>query len=415
MKIYIIKASAHSAFKDYKQAMGAPPQSINALAAAATEWATVKTLDETSQAAANEQESADLVVICMSTPDALRGYQLADVFRRRGIPVVLGGLHPSFMPGEAQQHADAVLCGEAEQLFPQLLNDFCQHRLKPLYKNEAPLTMQGLQPYPQRLIDLKAYGNLNSVMVSRGCKFKCEFCTVHKFFPQFNVRPVGEIVDEIKASGGQYFELHADNLIADRDYAMELFAALKPLNIYWLAEATLNIAEYPDILEAAAESGLFYLLVGLETPSQAALDAAGKKFIRISRAKDNIARLHEYKIAVDSAMIFGFDQHSEDIFEESLDFVADIQLDHCDSVILTPFPGTDLFSRYGREGRILTRDWSKYDCSHAVFRPAGMTPEQLEEGADRFARQYSSLGRSLKRRWNRHKNLGWHWETLNYQ
>ncbi len=415
MKIYAIKASAQSAFKDYKQAMGAPPQSINALAAAAPDWACVKTLDETSQAPANLHEPADLVIICMSTPDALRGYELAAAFRQRGIPVIFGGLHPSFMSEEALQHGDAVICGEAEQLLPAVLQDFRNHRLQRIYRNEAPVSIQRMRPYPQALIDLNAYGGLNSVMVSRGCKFKCEFCTVHKFFPTFHYRPVGEIVDEIKASGGQYFELHADNLIADRDYAMELFAALKPLNIYWLAEATLNIAEYPDILEAAAESGLFYLLIGLETPSQTALDAAGKKFIRINRAKENIARLHEYKIAVDSAMIFGFDQHNEDIFEESLDFVADIQLDHCDSVILTPFPGTDLFSRYQREGRILTRDWSKYDCNHAVFQPAQMTPAQLEQGAEWFAREYNSLGRTLKRYWRRQNNLGWQWQSLTGQ
>jgi len=244
-------------------------------------------------------------------------------------------------------------------------------------------------------------------VVSRGCKFKCSYCTVHKFFPVMRNRPVGDVVDEIKASRLEYFELHADNLIADREYAMELCQALKPLNIRWSAEATINIAEHDELLQAAAESGLFWLLSGIETPSQVALKAAGKGFIRIDRTKEYIRKLHEYNIAVDSAMLFGFDEHSPEIFEETLDYVDDVELDMCHSVIVTPYPGTTLFQQFEQERRLLTRDWSKYDGTQAVFQPKQMSPEHLEEGMAWFHERYNGLGRSLKRRVTRIHNLGW--------
>jgi len=406
MKVYVIKASANSLFKDYKRFMGAPPQSIYSLAAVTPEYIDIDLIDETSEGEADINYQANIVAIFMSTPDAKRGYQLAEAFRRRGITVVFGGLHASFLPEEALQYGDAVMCGETEHHWPQLLADFQAGKLQRIYENKHPVLMKESQGYPHEYMDLTPYKGLGSVMVSRGCKFKCNFCTVHEFFPKFQSRPVGDIVDEIKRSGLSYVELHADNLIADRDYALELCEALKPLNIKWLAEATLNIAEHEDILQAAAESGLFYLLVGLETPSRAALKAAGKGFIKVEKAKEYIQTLHHYEIAVDSAMIFGFDQHDESIFEESLDFVEDIELDVCHSVTLTPFPGTALFAQLERENRLLTRDWSKYDCNHVVFQPAQMTAEQLTEGVQWFYDKYNSTGRSIKRQFTQVRNLG---------
>lgn len=407
MKIKLIKASANSAFKDYKAYMGTPPQSIYSTAVATPENVEVELHDETSEGAVNLSTEAELVAIFMSTPDAMRGYELADRFRAQGKIVVLGGLHASFLPDEVLMHSDAVMIGEAESIWPQLLEDCANGQLRQRYQQDTPTCLSELAPYPHQQLDLEPYSGMSSVVVSRGCKFKCSYCTVHKFFPVMRNRPVGDVVDEIKASGLEYFELHADNLIADREYAMELCQALKPLNIRWSAEATINIAQHDELLEAAAESGLFWLLSGIETPSQAALKAAGKGFIRIDRTKEYIRKLHEYDIAVDSAMLFGFDEHSPDIFEETLNYVDDVELDMCHSVIVTPYPGTTLFQQFEQEGRLLTRDWSKYDGTHAVFQPKQMSPEHLEEGMAWFHEKYNGMGRSLKRRVTRIHNLGW--------
>lgn len=407
MKIKLIKASANSAFKDYKAYMGTPPQSIYSTAVATPEDVEVELHDETSEGAVNLSTEAELVAIFMSTPDAMRGYELADRFRAQGKIVVFGGLHASFLPDEVLMHSDAVMIGEAETIWPQLLEDCANGQLRQRYQQDTPTCLSELAPYPHQQLDLEPYSGMSSVVVSRGCKFKCSYCTVHKFFPAMRNRPVGDVVDEIKASGLEYFELHADNLIADREYAMELCQALKPLNIRWSAEATINIAQHDELLEAAAESGLFWLLSGIETPSQAALKAAGKGFIRIDRTKEYIRKLHEYDIAVDSAMLFGFDEHSPDIFDETLDYVDDVELDMCHSVIVTPYPGTTLFQQFEQEGRLLTRDWSKYDGTHAVFQPKQMSPEHLEEGMAWFHEKYNGMGRSLKRRITRIHNLGW--------
>lgn len=407
MKVTLIKASASGAFKDYKAYMGAPPQSVYSLAAATPEYIELDIIDETSDKPAPIRLESDLVAIFMSTPDAMRGYELADRYRAQNISVVFGGLHASFLPDEALIHSDAVLIGEAEAIWPHLLDDFEQGRLQEKYEQSSPSDLAKLHRYPHEYMDLAPYQGLGSVVVSRGCKFHCSYCTMHRFFHEFRTRPVGQIVDEIRSSGLEYIELHADNLVADREFAFELFEALKPLNIQWLAEATINIAEHDDLLEAAAESGLFYLLSGIETPSHAALKAAGKGFIRVDRTKDYIRKLHEYGIAVDSAMLFGFDEHSPDIFEETLAFVDDVELDVCHSVIVTPYPGTLLYNQLNEQNRILHQDWSRYDGTNAVFVPNQMTAHELEDGLNWFHEHYNSLGRGLKRRFTKARNLGW--------
>jgi radical SAM superfamily enzyme YgiQ (UPF0313 family) len=398
MKVTLIKASADSGFKDYKQQLGSPPQNVWSVAAIMPDHIDYNVFDETANAKAPAQCDADLVAIFMSTPDAVRGYQLADGYRSQGITVVIGGLHASALPNEAALHADSVLIGEAEGVWEQLLEDFSSDSLKARYENIEPVDMADLKPFPHHRIDLTAYGGIGTVMVGRGCKFRCTYCTIPGFFKGNRYRPVGHIIDEIKASGLQNIELHCDNLFANPDYALELFTALKPLNIYWSGEATINMAQNEEVLKAAAESGLWYLLAGVETSSQAALKKAGKGFVRIDRVKENIERLHDYDIAVDSAMLFGFDEHDQSIFEETLDFVEDVKLDVAHSVLVTPFPGTAMFEQMEQQGRILTRDWSQYDCEHVVFQPKQMTPQELIAGRDWFYYKHNSLTRRFKRR-----------------
>lgn len=407
MNILLIKVSASSDFKNYKAYNGGPPQNIFSLAAATSDRHAVTLVDETIGQQADEKAAFDLVVLFASTPDVARAYELATTYRATGTTVVMGGLHVSFLPEEALGHVDSVLIGEAELVWSQLLQDLENGALRRQYQAAEDVEMGTLGPYPSALAAPYVENGVWSVLAARGCKFKCEYCAVHKFFPTFRTRPVGDVIDEIRKSGIKQLEIHADNLIADRDYAMELFSELKKLNIQWTGEATLNIAGYDDILEAAAESGLFYLVVGLETCSYEALKNAGKGFIHPSKAKEQIRKLHDYQIAVDSCMLFGFDEHTPDIFEETLEFVQDIELDVVHSTMLIPFAGTELFNRLDREGRILSYDWSDYDGSHCVFQPKNMGPQQLEEGVDWFHRRLYSVGSTMKRRYHQFKNLGW--------
>jgi len=397
MKISLIKASEQSDFKEYKKFMGAPPQNIFSAAAATPTGIEIEMVDETADMRPNFGTDADIIFIFMSTPDALRAYHLANQYKLRGKTVVLGGLHTTFLPEEALKFADAVIIGEVENVWHTILADFQQGNLKRWYKSETPVDVTQLKPYPRNLIRPKQYKDVLSVLVSRGCRYHCSFCLVTPFFAKkaMRYRPIGDVVDEIKQSGAKYVELHSDNLTADPNYAKELFTALKPLNIQWVGETTIDMAADEEMLRLAAESGLTYLLVGLETPSPAALKKAGKGFIRVEEVKKYIENLHHYNIAVDSAFVFGFDEHDDQIFQQSLDFAREIKLDVAHGVTLIPFPGSRTFQQLEEEDRILTRNWAEYDGAHAIFQPKHISPKTLEEGAKWFNNQFYSLGKML--------------------
>lgn len=385
MNVYIIKASAQSSFKEYKKYMGSPPQSIFSLAATTPKGVDIEMIDETMDMKVNYRSKADIVVIFASTPDILRAYEIARKFKKKGKTVVLGGLHVTFMPDEAREHADALLIGESEGIWEQLLDDYQRGQLQPRYQRSEPVDVATLKPFPTHLIDKAWYGNTWTVMVSRGCVYHCSYCLVTPFFNKgMRYRPVDHIVDEIKNSGAKWVELHSDHLMGDPDYIRELLTALKPLDIQWVGETTVNMANDEELLKLAAESGMRYILVGLETPSQDALKRAGKGFVKIQEVKEYIRRYHEYDVVVDSAMIFGFDEQDETIFERSLEFVNEVEVDVPHSVLLIPFPGSRTYRKFEAEGRLLTKNWSKYDGAHVVFQPKQMTPKQLDQGSTWF-------------------------------
>lgn len=385
MEVYLIKASAPGPFKEYKKSMGAPPQNIFAMAAATPINIKISMCDETIGMKPKLNTKADIVALLFHTPDAVHAYALADKFRAKGKTIVLAGLHPSFMPEEAGRHADAVLIGEAEGIWEDLINDVIADTLKSVYQRLEPVDLSGVNPYPTDIIPPSKYKNFWSVLVSRGCVHHCDYCAVPPFFcGKYKKRPIRNIVDEIKAAPADWFELHADNLTADRAYALELFEALKPLNISWMGEATIKMADDAQLLQAAADSGCKGLLVGIETPSQAALKDSGKGFVAPETIREKISRFHDHGIEITSSMIFGFDTHTKDIFQESEDFCRFVGIDEVESVILIPFPGTPLYKRMKEENRLLTDDWSKYDGSNVVFRPTNMTPDELLQGAGVF-------------------------------
>jgi len=407
MKIQLVKVSTPSDFKTYKAYNGGPPQNIFSLAAATPKEHQLELIDETINQKFKPKRGVDIIGLFAATPDVMRAYKMADKLRAKGYCVVMGGLHVSFKTEEALQHCDAVLVGEAEGIWQELLRDYQNGTMKSRYEQSDANALDTLGAYPFDNMANYSGNGCWSVLAARGCKFKCEYCTVHKFFPTYRARPVEDVIDEIRRSGAEFIEIHADNLISDRQYALELMTALKGMNISWVGEATLNIAEHDDILQAASESGLLYLVVGLETCSRSALKNAGKGFIKLDKAKEYVQKLHEYQIAVDSCMLFGFDEHDKTIFEETLHWVDELELDVVHPNIMTPFPGTDLFDRLDKEGRILTYDWSKYDCTQVVFEPKQMTKPELEEGLNWFYTKHFSMSRKIKRKAAHVRNLGW--------
>jgi radical SAM superfamily enzyme YgiQ (UPF0313 family) len=335
----------------------------------------------------------DLAAISTITGTALRCYDLAARFRARGVPVVIGGVHATLMPEEAQQHADALVVGYAEETWPRLLRDFAAGRMQRRYDQSPHLKLENL-PFPRRdLLPAKDYVTLHTIEATRGCIHKCEFCVVPSAWGRPLQKPVGDVVADISQMRPRKLIFLDLNLISDTDYAKELFRALIPLRVRWGGLATTMIAWDDELLDLAAASGCAGLLLGFESLSGGALQESRKQFNARVDYRTVIEKLHARKIAIQGCFVFGFDDDDAGVFDRTAEFAIDAKIDLPRYAILTPFPGTPLHARLAEEGRLLTTDWSYYDGQHVVYQPARMTPEQLQQGAERaWKRTYSYAG-----------------------
>jgi len=340
------------------------------------------------------EEKVDLVGITSLTVTAPRAYEIADEFRKRGIKVVLGGIHASAVPQEAVQHADAVVIGEAENLWPQVIEDFTKERLKKFYQSSQKPDLKNL-PVPRRdLLRGKRYVTKNFVQTTRGCPFDCDFCSVSMFFDKrHRFRPVGEVIKEIENLKGNFIIFADDNIVAHTKYAKDLFKALVPCKKRWASQAALTMAQDEELLGLAARSGCEWVYIGFESLSDIGLT----KFKKYINLKEAIKRLKSYGIRVEGSFVFGFDSDDEKIFERTLKFAQESRLDAATFHLLTPLPGTKLYEKLEKEKRIVERDWSKYDFSTVVFEPKQMTGGELRDGVRWAMREFYSLFSVTKR------------------
>jgi radical SAM superfamily enzyme YgiQ (UPF0313 family) len=343
----------------------------------------------------------DLVGMTVITGTAPRAYSLASEFRRRGIPVVLGGPHVTLVPDDAQPHADSVVVGYAEDEWPRLLRDFARGRLQPRYV-QAPGLDLGNRPLPDRSVLRESrYLTSNVFEATRGCVHNCDFCVVPSAWGRKPLhRPVEDVIDDIRRQRAKQAIFVDLNLIAHKDYASELFTALIPLRLQWYGLATTLLCDDLPLLDLAARSGCRGLLMGLESISASNLQASSKAFNAPEKFRDVVQRLHERKIALQGCFVFGMDDDTPDVFLETARFAVEAGIDLPRFAILTPFPGTTLYRRLEAEGRILTRNWELYDGQHAVFQPARMSVEQLVQGTEaawKHAYRWSSMASRLSR------------------
>ena len=340
----------------------------------------------------------DLAAISLMTPLAKRGYEIADTFRRKGVPVVLGGIHPTMMKEEAKSHADAVVVGEGEKRWPQVLLDIRRSELKPFYEPTGFFDLDGL-PIPKReLLNRKAYFFVNTIQTTRGCPFDCEFCSVTSFYGRsYRVRRIKNVVNEMGHMEGGFVFFVDDNIVGDPAYAKEFFNALIPLKVKWFSQASLSIVKDRELLDLARRSGCKGLFIGFESLSQRVLRAMGKSVNRVNEYRDAIKRLHDHGIGIQGSFIFGTDNDDQSVFSDVLRFIERTHLEAAIFSVLTPFPGTRIQDVLVREGRILHTDWEKYDMNHVVFQPKRMTPQQLQEGFEWAYRRLYGYGSILKR------------------
>jgi radical SAM superfamily enzyme YgiQ (UPF0313 family) len=342
---------------------------------------------------------ADLVGMTVISGTAPRAYELAEHFRERGIPVVLGGPHVTLLPEEAQRHADAIVTGYAEEAWPQLLDDFSTGQMKPRYAQDPNLSLAG-QPFPRRdLLRRFSYSTTHTFEATRGCIHRCEYCVVPiAWGTRPYQKPVEEVVEDIRQVGAKRPMFLDLNLIADPHYAADLFEALIPLRVKWFGLATVMLADDEELLPLAVQSGCRGLLVGFESLSKKNLSSFKKGFNDPRRFREVIDTFHSHNIALMGCFVFGVDHDTPDVFLETARFIVETKIDLPRLAILTPFPGTPLFQRLKAEDRILTEDWSLYDGQHVVFQPANMTVEQLYEGTEmawKYVYGFPSIWRRL--------------------
>lgn len=343
---------------------------------------------------------ADLIGITAITGTAPRAYELADHFRHRGIPVVLGGPHVTLMPEEAAGHADAVVTGYAEETWPQLLHDFAAGRMQPLYRQSPDLRLDGY-PLPRReLLDKYSFVTTNVFETSRSCTHSCDFCVAPTAWGQRPyLKPVQAVVDDIRQSGARKLIFIDLNLIAVKEHARALFEALIPLKVRWYGLSTTLLGRDPDLIALMAASGCAGLLLGFETVSAAALRHTRKAFNDPSVYGDLIETLHRHGIAIMGCFVFGLDHDDAGVFERTVRFAIETGIDLPRFAVTTPFPGTPLYKRLEAEGRILHRNWELYDAQHVVFRPALMSAAELQEGHEWAWRAAYSMPAIAKRLW----------------
>ena len=342
----------------------------------------------------------DLVCITVMTPLALRAYEIADEYRRRGAKVVMGGFHATWCPEEALTHADAVVVGEAEGVWNKVLADAEDGTLGGQYKADGRPKADVIPAARRELLDNKGYFFTNILQTTRGCPFDCKFCSVTAFYGgTYRFRPVEEIEKEVLSftKGAGFILFVDDNIVGNPAYAKRLFSMLKQHKRKWMSQASTTIVKDPELLKLASESGCHGLFMGFESLTQENLDMMGKKMNTLQNYADVISKIHDHGIGVHGSFIFGYDHDDKSVFDKVLDFTRKVRLDAAFMPVLTPFPGTGIYRQLEDEGRIINRDWSLYDMEHVVFRPKNMTPEELQEGHDRANREFYSWGNIWKR------------------
>jgi len=347
----------------------------------------------------------EVVGITVHLTFAERAYELARWYRARGAKVVLGGLHVLSCPDEARPHADAIAVGEGVQLWPEILRDVEAGALQPVYVGSYARPYRDDPPPRRSILDADSFLTTTSVIATRGCHSRCGFCylSTEGLHMPYHVRDPEQVVAEIRADRQPYAVFVDNNLGSRPAYLRRLCRALAPLEMIWSAAVTIDVSDDPSLVREMALAGCTGVFIGLETLSDANLVEARKKTPRVEEYARRVALFHDHGIQVNGSFVLGFDEDGPDVFERTVAWIEAQPLECATFHILTPYPGTPLFRRMESEGRILHRDWAKYDTAHAVFRPKRMSPGELEAGYawcyDRLF-SHASIWRRRPRDWS---------------
>lgn len=338
----------------------------------------------------------DLVAITAMTMQVERAYQIADSFRARGVKVIMGGMHPTVLPQEAKQHADAIVVGEADTIWEQILDDCEHHALKELYHDTSFPDLQrltipkwdnlNLRGYPKRI---GAKLPMMPIFTTRGCPMGCRFCSVTKFFGKTTrVKPISHVIQEIEHTGATEYLFVDDNITCNPAYSRDLFRALAGRGLNWVSQISTTVMKHPDLIDLAAKAGCNGLLIGVESLSPSSLKGVHKGFNKVEQYEEMIRRMQRNGISPCLSFIFGFDEDTPEQFRHTIEFCRKNKVGYAILWILTPLPGTDLFAQMQETGRIDYTDWSRFDLTNVVFQPKHFSKQELY---DTYWKSYQEL------------------------
>jgi len=404
MKVKLIKPDQRIAKND-SSAMTFKIQQLNLplLAAYTPPKHDLKIVDESFERDCTE-EDVDLVGLTVMTQLARRAYKIADTYRKRGVKVVMGGIHPSAVPEEALRHADSVVIGEGEGVWAQLLDDAEKGSLKRRYKAKKKIELEG-RPLPR--YDLYPKTTLKSytpfaygVETSRGCPYHCDFCSVGLIMGhKYRVRPVDDVIQEIERNEVPNVFFVDDNLSLNQKQGRELFSRMIPLRRRWVGEGGVSLAEDVELLKLMRRSGCQALLIGFESVQKKTQQSMNKiKKLKIDY-KEAMKRFHGEGISILGAFVFGFDHEDKDIFEQTLEFALKNRIELAQLRPMVPFPGTRLYQRLLKENRLFSAQWWLEEGRPKVplFRPKDMTVEEFSEGMRKLGKHFYSRRAIIQR------------------
>jgi radical SAM superfamily enzyme YgiQ (UPF0313 family) len=378
---------------DYRSSDAMPPLAVGILAARAPGW-DIRFYDEKAEALPTD-DTPDLAALSVETYTARRAYAVADAYRTRGVTVVMGGYHPTFLPDEALAHADAVVVGDAEGAWETLLEDFAAGQLKPRYQGNNQRELDDYR-LDRSIYRGKRYAPVELVQYGRGCRFACDFCSIHAFYgSHLRVRPVAGLIAEIESlPASKLLFFVDDNLFGKKRDLLALLDAMEPLKRRWACQISIDVARDEKLLDRMAQAGCRFVLIGFESLDPASLRQMGKRWNRVSGSYQSVVRaLHRRGIGIYGTFVFGYDADTTDTFAHTLEFALEARLEIANFNPLTPTPGSALYDRLRSEGRLLSPTWwldPDYRYGRAIFTPRGMGADELTDGVYETRKRFYS-------------------------
>jgi radical SAM superfamily enzyme YgiQ (UPF0313 family) len=341
----------------------------------------------------------DVIGISIMTQTAIRGYQVANEFRKRGKIVVFGGIHATSMPEEAIHYGNAVVIGEAEGLWDIVLEDIKHKRLKSFYKlDKLPDLQSHIMPRRDLIKCSSGKFSIAPIETTRGCPYNCDFCSVSRFFgTRQRHKPIPDVLHDIESCSQKNLFFLDDNITGDKRYAKELFREMIPLKKIWVGQASVQVSNDPELMKLAYKSGCRALLIGFESMSDSGINQYRKTLKTIDENILAVKKLQDHGIMTMASLIFGLDSDTQEVFKVAYDFLTRSKPAFFQACVMTPYPGTPVFNKLRAEGRILTDDWTRFDASKVIIQPGNLSPDELLDGYNKMKYHFYSNKSILQR------------------